>query len=173
MSKNDDGKPPRDANGRWLPGRSPNPNGRPRKKQPKLLVGQSDLQTFGNTLDEIVINGEVGLMDRRSTLLNKLYESAINGSVYAQRYLDEKFAKNDELHAMNRILYEDRVAEWLIDDQGRNKPFDEIPFKIKLEIISLGTTLNHYYPGSCGEVEWLLRKMDEDDANRDEDGNDE
>ena len=74
MSKNDDGKPPRDANGRWLPGRSPNPNGRPRKKQPKLLVGQSDLQTFGNTLDEIVINGEVGLMDRRSTLLNKLYE---------------------------------------------------------------------------------------------------
>jgi hypothetical protein len=161
MSKSDDGKPPRDANGRWLSGRSPNPDGRPPKKQPKVLAGQSDIHTFGNTLVEIVINGEAVLMDRRASLRYRQYESAMKGSVSAQRDLHKEFAKNDELHATCRGLYEDLVAEWLIDDQGRNKPFEKIPSKIKLEIISLGTTLNHYYPGSCGEVEWLLRKMDE------------
>ena len=59
----------RDANGRWLPGHCPNRKGRPKKKnKPKVLYDQADIRIFGNTLVDIVANGQKETMDRRTVV---------------------------------------------------------------------------------------------------------
>jgi len=79
--------PTRDANGRWLPGHCPNRKGRPKKnKTPKVLYDQADIRIFGNTLVDIFANGQKETMDRRTALINKMFESAMKGRVSMQRF---------------------------------------------------------------------------------------
>ncbi len=74
QDRGDSGKPTRDARGRWLPGNCPNPKGRPKKK-PKVLPDQSDIRIFGHTMIDVLTNGQKETMDRRTALLNKMFDS--------------------------------------------------------------------------------------------------
>ncbi len=142
QSREDGGKPARDANGRWRPGYCPNPKGRPRKK-PKGFLHESDLQMFGYTLVDVVANGQMETMVRRTALLNKMFESAMKGRVSIQRFLYQEFEKSDKLLAATRAHYEKLQIDWIIN----NPDFRNIPFEVEVELQSLRAVLNHYHPG--------------------------
>jgi len=146
--KDSDVKPLRDANGRWMPGRSPNPKGRPKKKRaPEYNPG--DIRHFGNTLIEVAANGRVELMDRRTALTNKMYESAMKGKVSAQRFLYKEFERNDERLAAARVRYDQLVTEWVIENPDfKGLDDSDIPFAVQMEILQLEGLLNHYFPTS-------------------------
>ncbi len=91
QDRGDGDKPTRDARGRWLPGNCPNPKGRPKKKKPTVLRNQSDIHFFGNTMVDVLTNGQKEKMDRRTALLNKMFESAMKGKVSQQRFLYKEF----------------------------------------------------------------------------------
>ena len=88
-------KPTRDDRGRWLKGYCPNPTGRPRKKV-RADYYQGDIRHFGNTVIDVAANGRVEMMDRRTALLLKMFETAMKGRVSMQRFLYHEFARNDE-----------------------------------------------------------------------------
>ncbi len=146
QSREDGGKPARDANGRWLPGHCPNPNGRPRKK-PKGFLHESDIRIFHSTLVDVVAYGQKETMDRRTALLNKMFESAMKGRVSIQRFLYQEFEKNDKLLAATRAHYDRLLFHWIIDNPRFTKPDFEMPREIEVEMQTLRAVLNHYHPG--------------------------
>ena len=169
---NDDGRKPgrkedanrtRDDRGRWLPGHCPNPKGRPRKKS-KQHADQSDLRIFAHTLVDFVVNGQTETMDRRTALLNKMFESAMKGRVSMQRFLYQEFEKNAEQLAQVRNHYDSLLFEWIIDPPDGDKPGFKIPAEVEVEITELRALLNHYFPGQYPD---RLGSMPDDD---DEDG---
>ena len=140
-------KPTRDANGRWLPGHCPNRKGRPKKKnKPKVLYDQSDIRIFGNTLVDIVANGQKETMDRRTALINKMFETAMKGRVSMQRFLYQEFEKNAKQLAAARAHYDRLMFDWVIDNPDFRKPDFEVPFEVELEMASLRALLNFYFP---------------------------
>ena len=141
-SRGDTDKLTRDARGRWLPDHCPNPKGRPKKK-PKVVLDESDIRIFGHTLVDVVASGQKEMMDRRSALLNKMFESAMKGSVSQQRFLYREFERNAERLAALRVRYERLMLDWYINNTGRL----DMPFEVELEIEGLGSLLNHYFPG--------------------------
>ena len=162
--RGDNGKSTRDSNGRWLAGHCPNPKGRPKKK-PKVFLSESDLRTFGNMQIDIVANGREVTMDRRTALLNKIFESAMKGKISSQRFLHKEFEKNDERLAAIRVRYDQLIMDRINGSIDYRKPDYDEPFEIELEIEGLRTLLNHYYPGS-----YSLHGRSEDDASDDDDG---
>ena len=145
--KDSEAKPLRDARGRWMPGRSPNPKGRPKKKRaPEYNPG--DIRHFGNTLIEVAANGRVELMDRRTALLNKIYETAMKGGVTAQRFLYKEFERNDERIVAARVQYDRLVTEWIIENPNfKGLDDSDIPFDVQMQILGLQSLLAHYFPG--------------------------
>ncbi len=141
----DAGKPNRDASGRWRPGYCPNLKGRPRKK-PKTIIHEADIQIFGNSLVDVVSNGQKVSMVRRSALLNKMFESAMKGSVTQQRFLYHEFERNDERLAAACARYDRLIFDWFLNDPEPGKPRVEVPFEVEAEMESLRVLLNHYYP---------------------------
>ena len=162
--RGDNGEPTRDSNGRWLAGYCPNPNGRPKKK-PKVFLSESDLRTFGNMQIDIVANGEEVTMDRRTALLNKIFESAMKGKVSSQRFLHKEFEKNDERLATLRVRYDNLIMDRINGSTDDRKLGYDEPFEIEFEIEALRTVLNHYYP-----LSYPLHGRSEDDASDDDDG---
>ncbi len=148
QSRDDSDKPTRDARGRWLPGNCPNHKGRPKKKKPKVLPDQSDIRIFGHTMIDVVTNGQKEMMDRRTALLSKMYESAMKGKVSQQRFLYKEFERNDERLAATRLHYERLMFDWYINDPVPGKPRVEVPLEVELEIIRQKALLNHYFPGA-------------------------
>ncbi len=140
-------KPTRDASGRWRPGYCPNPKGRPRKK-PKTIIHESDMQVFSYTLVDVVSNGQKVAMVRRSALLNKMFESAMKGSVTQQRFLYHEFERNNERLAAARVHYDRLIFDWFINNPVPGKPRVEVPLEVEVEMDSLRVMLNHYYPDS-------------------------
>ena len=69
-----------------MPGNCPNPKGRPKKK-PTVLPDQSDIHIFYNTVIDVLTSGQTEMMDRRTALLSKMFESAMKGRVSMQRFL--------------------------------------------------------------------------------------
>ena len=138
-------KPTRDAKGRWLPGHCPNPKGRPRKK-PKVIQDRSDLRIFGNTLIDIVANGEIDTMDRRAALTHKMFESAMKGRVTMQKFLYQEFERNAERLAGLRLRYDRLMLDWVINNPDYTKREFEMPFEVEQEIIELRTLLSYYFP---------------------------
>ncbi len=138
--------PTRDANGRWLKGHCPNPRGRPRKS-PKENLDLSDLRIFGNTMIDVVANGEKEMMDRRAALLHKMYESALKGRVSMQRFLYQEFEKNAFRLAQARVRYDLLVTKFLIENPRLGQPGYVLPIAIKREIASLREMLEFYHPG--------------------------
>lgn len=143
----DDPKPTRDARGRWLPGHCPNPRGRP-KKRLSVLTDQGDTHIFANTAVEVKIQGQMQLMTRGAALMLKAYEGAMKGSVYLLRYLDEKFAKNEEMMTEIRVRYDELVLDWIVNNPDRHRPGYKMPAEVELEMQGMLTFLNHFYPDS-------------------------
>lgn len=156
------GKLTRDSNGRWLPGHCPNTRGRPRKK-PKEFLSDHDIRTFGNEQIEIVANGQEVTMDRRTALLNKIFESAMKGKISSQRFLYKEFEKNDEQLAVLRIRYDNLIMARINGSTDNRKPDYDEPFEIELEIEGLRSLLNHYYPGSYPSHDLLESDADDGD----------
>jgi hypothetical protein len=140
-------KQTRDASGRWRPGYCPNPKGRPRKK-PKTIIHEADIHIFGNTLVDVVSNGQKVSMVRRSALLNKIFESAMKGRVSQQRFLYKEFERNDERLATIIAHYDRLMLDWIINNPAPGKPRVDMPLEVELEIMQLRGLLNHYFPGS-------------------------
>ena len=145
-SRGDSDKPTRDARGRWLPGNCPNPKGRPKKK-PTVRPDQSDIHFFRNTVIGVLTSGQKEMMDRRTALLNKMFESAMKGNVSLQRFLYKEFQKNDELLAATRNHYERLMTDWYVNNPAPGKPRVDIPLEVEMEIMQLRGILNHYFPG--------------------------
>ncbi len=161
QGRGDADKPTRDASGRWRPGYCPNPKGRPRKK-PKTIIHEADIQIFGNTLIDVVSNGQKVSMVRRSALVNKIFESAMKGRVSQQRFLYKEFEKNDERLAAARLHYDRLIFDWFLNDPEPGKPRVEMPFEVEVEIMGLRSLLNHYYPDSY-PLDGVPAKDDDDD----------
>ena len=133
----------RDAKGRWLPGYCPNLKGRPRKK-PKVYLDLADLRIFGHTLVDVLANGQKETMDRRAALVNKMFESAMKGKVSMQRFLYREFERNAERLAAARAHYDKLLVDWFVNNSGPDRR--EIPFEVEVEMESLRTLLNYYFP---------------------------
>ncbi len=162
QDRGDGDKPTRDARGRWLPGNCPNPKGRPKKK-PKVFFDQSDIRIFGNTLVDVVVNGQKETMDRRTALLNKIYEGAMKGGVSQQRLLYKKFERNDERLAAARVCYDRLIMDWIINNPAPGVPRVEVPLKVELKMDSLRALLNYYFPSQY-PLDGMSANEDDDDG---------
>ena len=145
QDRGDGDKPTRDARGRWLRGNCPNPKGRPKKK-PKVLPDQSDIRIFGHTMVDVLTSGQKETMDRRTALLNKMFESAMKGKVSQQRFLYKEFERNDERLAAARVYYDQMMLYWFVDHPDRRNPDFDIPIEVVAEMEGLRNMLNYYYP---------------------------
>ena len=139
-------KPRRDARGRYVKGCSGNVKGRPKKKRPEPVPYQGDIRWFANLMIEVNSNGERQSMDRRTALLNKMYESAMKGRVSMQRFLYQEFERNAKRLAEARVRYEKLQMEWIFNNPNFKDPDFEIPIEIEVEMLQLRHTLHHYYP---------------------------
>ena len=83
-------RPQRDSLGRWTKGSTGNPNGRPRKWS---RIENGSLEPFINSVIEVQTADGPKMMTRDGILLNRLFQSALQGNVHAQIYLDKKFEK--------------------------------------------------------------------------------
>jgi len=163
QDRSDGDKPTRDARGRWLPGNCPNPKGRPKKKKPTVLRNQSDIHFFGNTMVDILTNGQKETMSRRTALNNKMFESAMKGKVSQQRFLFKEFERNDDRLATLIAHHEQLVMDWLINNPAPGKPRVEVPLEVELEIIRQKALLNHYFPGAYPPNDIPADDDDDDD----------
>ena len=163
QDRGDSDKPTRDARGRWLPGNCPNPKGRPKKK-PKVLPDQSDIRIFGHTMVDVLTSGQRETMDRRTALLNKMFESAMKGKVSQQRFLYKEFERNDERLAATRLHYERLMFDWIINDPVPGKPRVEVPLEVEMDIMKLNGLLNHYFPGLYPPYGVSANDDDDDDG---------
>ncbi len=145
-SRGDTDKPSRDARGRWRPGYCPNRKGRPKKKS-EVLYSEADIRIFGHTLIDFVVNGQKVMMDRRTALNNKMFESAMRGKVSMQRFLYKEFERNAERLAAAQVRYERLLFDWVIDNPDYSKPDFDIPLEVELEMEGLREILNFYFPG--------------------------
>ncbi len=169
QDRGDNDKPTRDARGRWLPGNCPNRKGRPKKKKPTVLRNQSDIHFFGNTMVDVLTNGQKETMDRRTALYNKIFESAMKGKVSMQRFLFKEFERNDERLATIIAHYDRLMLDWIINNPAPGKPRVDMPREVELDIIRLRALLNHYYPGQY-PPSGIPANDDSDDDDSDEDG---
>ncbi len=145
QDRGDSDKPTRDPRGRWRPGYCPNSKGRPKKN---LLPDQSDIRIFGNTMIDFVVSGQKEMMDRRTALNNKMFESAMKGKVSMQRFLYKEFVRNDERLAAVRLQHECMVLRWIINNPDYRKPDYDIPLEAEIEIRQLQGLMDHYFPSS-------------------------
>ena len=144
-SRGDPNKPTRDARGRWLKDYCPNPKGRPKKK-PKVYIDQADIRIFGSTMIDVTANGQKETMDRRAALLNKMFETAMKGKVSMQRFLYLELEKNAKQLAAARVHYDQLMLDWFVNNPDLRKPDYEIPIEVEVEMLSLRSLLNHYFP---------------------------
>jgi hypothetical protein len=86
----------RDARGRWVKGYCPNKSGRPRKR---LMIDHGHVERFMNTILEVKTPDGEKMMTRQGAVLNRLFQSALQGNVHAQIYLDRKFHHADQQRA--------------------------------------------------------------------------
>ncbi len=163
QDRGDGDKPTRDARGRWLPGNCPNRKGRPKKKKPTVLRNQSDIHFFGNTMVDVLTNGQKETMDRRTALYNKIFESAMKGKVSQQRFLYKEFERNNERLAALRLQHERMVLHWIINNPDYRKPDYELPLEAEIEIRQLQGLMDHYFPSSY-PPDGVSANDDDDDA---------
>ena len=83
-------------------------------------------------------------MVRRAALLNKMFESAMKGRVSMQRFLYREFERNAERLVAARVRYDQLMLDWFVNNSGPDRR--EIPFEVEVEMESLRTLLNHYFP---------------------------
>ncbi len=102
-------------------------------------------------------------MDRRTALLNKMFESAMKGKVSQQRFLYKEFERKDERLAASRVHYERLMFDWYVNKPAPGNPRVDMPLEVELEIMQLRGLLNHYYPGSFPPMALPANDDDDDD----------
>ena len=152
----------RDARGRWKTGHCPNPKGRPKKRRYENY-NPSDLRDFMNTQIEVSTAEGTQKMDRRTALMNKLFEGAMKGKVTPIRILLADIRESDQQLAELRLEYE-RLETELIHDNPEFKDFDDsLTRQQRIDLLGMATTLNHYYPG---EYDAILGKSDDETSKK-------
>ena len=111
-----------------------------------MLYDEADIRIFGHTLIDFVVNGQKVTMDRRTALNNKMFESAMKGKVFMQRFLFKEFERNAERLATARAHYDRLVIDWIVDNPEFGKPDYDMPLEVEVEIESLREMLNYYFP---------------------------
>jgi hypothetical protein len=164
MSNNEDGPPTRDANGRWLKGHCPNPNGRPKKKAQEDY-DPSDIRHFGRAMIDVTAGGQNQTMDRRAALIYKMFESAMKGKVSSQRFLYREFQEYDKRLAAVRVEYDQLIMDWVIENPDfKGLDADNIPREVQIRIQELEVLLNHYHPEQYPRPAWVKTGRDDDDS---------
>lgn len=151
----------RDKRGRWQKGYCPNLKGRPRKEKYEDY-NPSDIRDFMNTQIELNIGGQPVKMDRRAALLNKVYEGAMKGKVTCIRLLLHMTQENDAQLAELRVQYDKLVRLWILDNPDF-KGLDDMPAEQRILLLSLASTLNHYFPGQYQELLKSYEDVNEED----------
>jgi hypothetical protein len=106
-------KPSRNLQGRWVKGVSGNPDGRPHKF---AKIDTGNLEYFMNTVREVNTPDGRVVMTREAAVQHRLYQSAMQGNVYAQIFLARRFDKYNENKAeldakLKRLLANLRETE--------------------------------------------------------------
>lgn len=141
----------RDARGRLLPGHCPNRKGRPKKKRFKNY-DPSDPRHFFSTLIEVATADGPQVMDRRTALLNKIFEGAMKGKATPMRMLMAMIKETDQQLAELRLHY-DRMECALIHDNPNFKSLNEsLTVQQKIKLLTTAATLNHYHPGQYDAI---------------------
>ena len=146
----------RDARGRWMKGHCPNPKGRPKKKRFKDY-NPSDVRHFVSTQIEVATADGPQLMDRRTALLNKMFEGAMKGKATPLRMMMAMIKENDQQMAELRLQYERLERELIHDNPGFEGIDESLTHQQKIDLFGLATVLNHYYPG---EYDTILGKAE-------------
>ncbi|MEO0398435.1 MAG: DUF5681 domain-containing protein [Pseudomonadota bacterium] len=109
------GKPPKEH--QYKPGQSGNPKGRPKKQHyaPTTRMLREQLFLIGHRKLTVSENGRSKTITYFEALMQAIFKKAINGSVYAQRYLfsllDEKAQEHaDEQMRLIELLFQKEEA---------------------------------------------------------------
>lgn len=94
------------------------------------------------------VGGETVHMTREASLLHKRYESAMKGSVTAQRDLIRDIEKNAEMIARAVKRYDDLVLYWHHECFKAHGSDFEMPLHAELEMAQLLRLLSEIYPES-------------------------
>ena len=103
---------------------------------------------FVRTVVDIRANGHMETMDRRTALMNKMFESAMKGKTSMQRFMYKEFEKNDERLAGGSLRYERLMMDWIINNPDFRSPDYDMPIEVDLEIRSLRNLLINYFGDS-------------------------
>ena len=115
-----------------------------------------------NTQIEVTTADGTHTMDRKTALLNKLFEGAMKGKATPMRMLLADIKVSDRQLAELRRNYERLEAE-LIHDNPDVKDIDEsLTCQQRIELLGMASALNHYYPGACDTI---LGKSDDKASN--------
>ena len=114
----------RDARGRWKNGHCPNPKGRPKKERFKDY-NPSDPRHFFMTQIEAATADGPQMMDRRTALLNKMFEGAMKGKVTLTRMLMAIIKENDQQLAELRLHYDRRLTELVLNNPDFKNDYTE------------------------------------------------
>ncbi|MEQ9490904.1 MAG: DUF5681 domain-containing protein [Alphaproteobacteria bacterium] len=150
----DKNKAGRHSNGRWKKGHCPNPKGRARAKIKEELEFVRSIQKhslgmyeFSREPVEMKIDGKVAYMPRLSAVHHKQFETAMKGSVTAQREFLKEARDSDKTVA----LLEKRFIELTMTKADRlsndnNGEPGELPLELELEYLRLQSILHGFFP---------------------------
>ena len=123
-----------------------------RKKRRREDYNPRDLRDFMNTQIEVATADGAQKMDRRTALLNKLFEGAMKGKATPMRLLLADIKESDRQLAELRLAYERLEAE-LIHDNPDFKDIDEsLTRQQRIDLLGMASALNHYYPGAYDAI---------------------
>lgn len=110
-------KPARDSRGRFLPGNTGNPRGRP-KKNPDMIGIDESPYVFGKTVRKLNMNGKAVEMTHSEALNHKLFQLAMNGDTRALIHLQKLIDESNQIVAEAPI----GALEWI--DRAHAEPDD-------------------------------------------------
>jgi len=105
-------KAARDARGRFLPGNTGNPKGRPRKND-DMIGADASGYVFGKTIRKLNMNGKAVEMTHSEALNHKLFQLAMSGDtralIHLQKYIDEAY---EIVVRVQNLTIERKIASW-------------------------------------------------------------
>ena len=116
----EDAKRVRDLQGRWVKGVSGNQNGRPHKY---AKVDFGDLLLFKNTVREVSTPEGKVMMTREAAVQHRLYQSAMQGNVYAQVFLARRFESYEKSRIQGQADILAKVLRLLNEVQETGREF--------------------------------------------------
>lgn len=113
-------QPTRDARGRFLPGHSGNPRGRPRKNL-DLIGMDSSGYVFGSIIRKLNMNGKTVEMTHSEALMHKLFQLAMNGDTRALIHLQKLIGESNEIVAGAPMGMLEWLDRWDVEPDYKKK----------------------------------------------------